>query len=156
MIPCLFPTWIKVEIILHSEEAIISLHALQFWKTSDSYNFPDCILSSTSHLLPFLLTIMLLLPVTKFTTWFQASAAKWMRTVPFWAATQHVQVPCHYTHSSPEEHSFKNLHHIYIVTFKIVSIILPNEQKLKALTINTLAADIPIKQFNAQNAKQQL
>jgi len=30
MVPCLIPTWIKVEIILHSEEAIISLYTLWF------------------------------------------------------------------------------------------------------------------------------
>jgi len=57
MVPCLIPTWIKVEIILHSEEAIISLYTL--WNTTDSYSFSDCMLSSMSHILAFVLTIMM-------------------------------------------------------------------------------------------------
>jgi len=59
MVPCLIPTWIKVEIMLYSEEAISSLYTLWLWNTSDSYNFSDCMLSSMSYILVFVLTIMM-------------------------------------------------------------------------------------------------
>ena len=59
MVPCLIPTWIKVEIILHSEDAVICPYTLWLWNISDSYNFSDCMLSSMFHILAFVLTIMM-------------------------------------------------------------------------------------------------